>query len=105
MLSLQSGVLRGLFADCDTDPQLEMGFGKEGPVLEAPFKGTSLFDAALFLRFCYQPRNPPPANLSAVLGSLPGLLRLAHKLDAQQIQQAVGECMAGGWVGSEAVLL
>lgn len=65
-------------------------------MLEAPFQDSSLLDASLFLRFCYQPRELSPTNLAAVLGSLPGLLRLAHKLNAQQIQEAVSKAMAGG---------
>ena len=66
-------------------------------MLEAPFEGSSLFDACLFLRFCYRPEERTPTNLAAAADSLAGLLRLAHKLDVPQIQQAVGECMAGAW--------
>ena len=66
-------------------------------MLEAPFEGSSLFEAYLFLRFCYRPSDLAPTNLAAAADSLAGLLRLAHKLDVPQIQQAVGECMAGAW--------
>ena len=63
-------------------------------MLEAPFEGASLFDAALFLRLCYQPRELP-TNLAATLDSLPSLLHLAHKLDAPLIQYMVAASMAG----------
>ena len=64
-------------------------------VLEEPFRGCSLFEAALFLRFCYRPRDVTPANLAAQRASLPALLRLAHKLDAGLIFKQVLEHMRG----------
>lgn len=75
-------------------------------VLEEPFRDCTLQDTLVFLRFCYRPDDRTPANLAAVLESLPGLLRLAHRLDAPRIQQAVVDFMmatggVGGW-GSEA---
>ena len=66
-------------------------------MLQAPFKGCSLFETCLFLRLCYRPGELTRCNLVVcVLGSLAGLLRLAHQLNAPQIQQAVCECMVGG---------
>lgn len=66
---------------------------QDGLVLEAPFEDASLFDTALFLRLCYQPLNRP--RLATELGALPGVLLLAHKLDAPQVQAAVVAVMAG----------
>lgn len=50
--------------------------------LEEPFNDCTLFDAALILRFGYRPWDLTAVTLMAVQGSLPGLLRLAHKLGA-----------------------
>ena len=106
MLSLQSGVLRGLFTDephfrsPSSSKRQKTDGGVQGLVLEAPFQDASLFDTVLFLRLCYQPRDLSPTNLGTALGSLPSLLRLAHRLDALRIQQAVCKAMAGGWVGA-----
>ena len=55
----------------------------EGLVLEEPFNDCRLIVVALFLRFAYRPGDLTPHNLAAVQGSLLGLLRMAHKLDAQ----------------------
>ena len=66
-------------------------------VLGDPFSGSSLFEAALFLRLCYRPRDVNPANLAAQRASLPALLALAHKLDAPRILTAVVAHMAGEW--------
>lgn len=54
-----------------------------------------MWDAVLFLRFCYRPRDLTPANMAAVQSSLPVLLRLAHKLDVADICAEVGKHMAG----------
>lgn len=64
--------------------------------LEEPLAGCSLFEAALFLRLCYRPQELTPANLASERGSLPALLRMADKLDAQRILQATADCMKGG---------
>jgi len=65
-------------------------------LLETPFEDCGLFTACLFLRFIYCPTDLTPANLSAARGSLLGLLRLAHKLNAMRIMDTVSDHMAGG---------
>lgn len=70
-------------------------------MLEQPFADCSLLQAALFLRLAYEPEERAPANLDAVQSSLPGLLRLAHKLDAQPVFRAIHTYMAGTAVGSK----
>ena len=67
VLSLESGVLRGLFAECSLKPasgnkRQKTDGGEEGLVLKVPFQDVSLFDTALFLRFCYQHRDLSPAT-------------------------------------------
>lgn len=74
----------------------------QGLVIEAPFRDCSLFDACRLLRFCCHLEVRALANLAAVLGSLPSLLRLAHRPDAPRIQQAVCERMAGKAPGQQA---
>lgn len=69
---------------------------QEGPlVLEEPFKGCSVYEAALFLRLCYRPHELTQASLAGQRDSLPCLLRLAHKLDAGRILQEVVKHMKG----------
>ena len=55
----------------------------------------ALLDTTIFLRLCYRPEEVTTANLAGVLGSLPGLLRLANKLDMPRIQATVVEAMKG----------
>lgn len=68
-------------------------------VLEEPFRGVGLFDAALFLRLAYQSHDLRPEFLDTVHARLPALLRLAHRLDAPLILEAVCERMIGGLLG------
>lgn len=65
-------------------------------MLHEPLKGCSAFEAALFLRFCYQPEDMTPACLEAARGSLPALLRLAHKLEVERMLASVAQHMTGG---------
>lgn len=48
-----------------------------------------LFTACLFLWFCYRPSDLSTANLHAAQDHLPALLRLAHKLDAENVLRAI----------------
>lgn len=63
-------------------------------MLEEPFADYSLQDAALFLRLAYHPEEKV-ASMDAMQKSLPGVLRLAHKLDAQPVFQTVRGYMTG----------
>lgn len=97
VLSLQSNVLRRLFAD------LQPGSAGSGSaaaaaeaVLEAPFQDSSLLDVALFLRLTYWPdERTSSSNLTAAHDSLPSVLRLAHKLDAPRMFAGISTHMAG----------
>ncbi|PRW32688.1 cyclase-associated 1 [Chlorella sorokiniana] len=100
VLSLQSSVLRGMFADFlgasssgDGEPRVgckRKAADEEGPlVLEEPFRGCSLYEAVPFLRLCYRPQDVTQAHLAGERASLPALLRLAHKLDAGRILEQV----------------
>ncbi len=64
-------------------------------VLKEPFSGCDLSEVALFLRCAYCPTSLTPDNLIAVRNSLLGLLRLADKLDASRIMQAVAQSLGG----------
>ena len=83
-----------------------VGAPQAGLVLEAPFHGATLFEACVFLRLCYRPCELSPADLAAMLGSLPGLLRLARELDAPRVHGLVRGCMAGAaWLPRRCWLL
>lgn len=65
-------------------------------VLEEPFRGVKLKDGILFLCLCYRADEVSGSQDPAfLLDSLAPLLLLAHKLDAQTIQDLVTVTMAG----------
>ncbi|PRW58089.1 MATH domain and coiled-coil domain-containing protein [Chlorella sorokiniana] len=110
VLSMQSGVLRRMFVDFrgsqrssgeQAGSSSQNVADKEGEfVLKEPLAGCSAHEGALFLRFCYRPEDMTQPSLNAVTGSLPALLRLAHKLEAGRMLQRLGQHMteesAGG---------
>lgn len=66
--------------------------------IEGVFEGFSVWEVALFLRFLYDPRwqGATWSNLSEELkDNLPALLRLAHRLEAQRLLDALCKRMAG----------
>ena len=53
--------------------------------LSLPFHGYGPVEVALLLRFIYCPEDATPENFRAVAASVPGLLRLAHALEAGRL--------------------
>ncbi|PSC67561.1 hypothetical protein C2E20_8768 [Micractinium conductrix] len=107
-LSQQSRVLRGLFSSLGSAPSTPRAPSTpstpstpgaepsvpstpkavEEVVLESPFKDFSLQEVAHLLRFLYNPEDCAPANLKAAEAQLPGVVRLAHALDAPKLLAA-----------------
>jgi len=71
-------------------------------VLETPFNEHSLQEIVYLLRFLYVPSDATPANLQPIADQhLPGVLRLAHKLNAPALLAAADKALVEKVRGDE----